>query len=152
MKLLHFCLLLLNFLYFQEFSVINDEAFQRVIQRLPAEIRNRSEIVNALYEIRHDLNTTLRDCANDVAVKIYIDEYLTAPITLMSGSGRNIIDIIIDSDGNVKYRWEKKTWEKRCKNARQTVRDITKNMVSRFGSALAFVLPRRFNQQAIKWK
>lgn len=136
----------LNILYFQEFSVINDEIFHIVIQTIPPELRNKSYISNALYQIREDLNKKLRGCDDDATVKIYMDEFLLAPITLTSGAGRNIIDIIIDSNGRVKYRWEKKKWETYCKNAGNKVRDITKIMVSKLASAL----PGKRNKLAIK--
>lgn len=136
----------LNILYFQEFSVINDENFHRVIQTIPPELRNKSEISSALYQIRDELNKKLRGCDDDATVKIYMDEFLLAPITLTSGAGRNIIDISIDSDGQVNYRWERKKWETHCKNAGNKVRAITKTMVSKLASAL----PRRRTKLAIK--
>lgn len=67
-----------------------------------------------------------------------MDDFLTEPIILRSGSGSNKIEINIDEWGNVSYNWVEKTLSTYLRKTWDTVKSITKSVlggiVSWFGS------------------
>ncbi|XP_062597210.1 uncharacterized protein LOC134258678 [Saccostrea cucullata] len=113
---------------------IDDEVFQSAIRRIPASARRNSWITSALYDIRDDLNNTLRGCADNVTVEVHMDDYLYEPITIQSGSGGNKLAVHISEWGNVQYRWIRQTWARHFRNAYETVRSIARKIVSSVGS------------------
>lgn len=76
----------------------------------------------------------MRGCADNVRVEVHLDDFLTEPIILLSGSGSNKIEININEWGNVSYNWVKKTWSTYCSNAWDTVKSITKSVLGRIVS------------------
>lgn len=89
-----------------------------------------------MYEIRDELHSTLRGCADNVKVEVYMEGYLYIPITIKSGSGGNKLTIhtCINEWGHVEYRWDRETWGKHFRNACDTVKSITRNIISSVGS------------------
>jgi hypothetical protein len=90
-------------------------------------------ISSDLYETRDDLHSTLRGCADNVKVNIYMDGYMNSPVTIKSGSGGNQLSIHITKSGSVNYHWDRETWGKHFSNAFDTVKSIARSIVSSVG-------------------
>lgn len=122
-----------------DFDYIDDEVFQSAIRRIPLSVRRNGNMSNALADVRDDLDQTLRGCADNVTVKIHMDDYSCLPITLRSGYGSNKIVIRIDEWGTVRYEWDKKTWLTYVNNASDKVKSIARKIVGGIGSFIGSI-------------
>ena len=82
----------------------------------------------------------LNSCADDVTVDVYLNGFLSHPITLQSGSGSNKMIIQIDQFGNVAYNWVKQTWLTHFRDAGALVKKITRSILGGFASFFGSLL------------
>lgn len=64
---------------------------------------------NAYYNLRDNIPSYLKTCADNVELVIYVDDVLEQPIHVRAGKGENGVAITIRIDGTLAVKWTKET-------------------------------------------
>lgn len=117
---------------------------------------NHPELRKAFADVRKVINQTVRSCADNIKVTVYMDEVLDEPIVETVGNGENKLLITIDSDNGNDFTWTEETLAKAFWDGWDKGEEIAKNVVACIATSLASVL-RSFQfltisaARALKW-
>lgn len=81
-----------------------------VFVRIRNKFDGNTNLRYTLYEICDTIKELIKNCSNNVQIKIHIDHVLDEPIVIRRGNAENHVRIIIHSNGEVSHKWTKKTW------------------------------------------
>lgn len=75
-------------------------------------IKDQKKVQDGLSQIRREINETVRGCADNVRVIIYIDGVLDEPMVFSHGKEENRLVITMDSNGGINYTWSDRSFGK----------------------------------------
>lgn len=68
-------------------------------------IKDKKDVQDGLSKVRKEINETVRGCADNVRVVIYIDGVLDEPMIFSHGKEENRLVITLKRDGGIDYTW-----------------------------------------------
>lgn len=88
---------------------LTDETLNRAILRVKETIKDKKDVQDRLSRVRREINETVRGCADNVRVIIYIDGVLDEPMVFSHGKEENKLVITLERDGGIDYTWADKS-------------------------------------------
>lgn len=96
-------------------------------------IKDKKYVQDGLSQVRSKINETVRGCADNVRVLIYIDGVLDEPMVFSHGKEENRLVITMKSNGEIDYTWGDKSLGK-------YVRDGFSSFANSFASRICSIL------------
>lgn len=105
----------------------------------------------AFNTLQHEVQDTVKTCANNVQMKINIQDVIETPIVICTERQDNYVRITITKDGELKTIWTKETWKKRLFDKWESAKEFTSICINKMKeSAISGISRTAF--QIIAWE
>lgn len=121
---------------FQTSGNFTDAHLSKAFSRAKANFSNRQKLKEAFADIQELITQTVRNCADNIKVIIYMDEVLDDPVITTVGQGENKLLITLDSDNGVDFTWTEETLAKAFWDGWDSGKKIAENVTECIASKL----------------
>lgn len=105
----------------------------------------------AFNTLQHEVQDTVKTCANNVQMKINIQDVIETPIVICTERQDNYVRITITKDGELKTIWTKETWKKRLFDKWESAKEFTSICINKMKeSAISGISRTAF--QIVAWE